>query len=321
MSIQAMTPEQVAIADKAVSAPPVAPVTTTTTSEPKEPRTLEALKAARREKPTETDKPVAGEATKTDPPKSGKTDKTVDVKIDEASLAKFTKLNRELQEARAKLKELEPKAATAAKVDQAMKLIAAGKSFDGIKDLVGIDAFNQAVKQVIGAEEAVKLTPEAAKLQEELEALKKDNASTKEQLAAAAAVQREVGVTKIIEEVKSIPDQFPFLSRSADWVRDALKGADDAYSVANAKCREDNGRDMNDAEKNRLLRAALEVAEEDHAKRAKLYATPEPAKKDAPKKPTPRTVDNTMRPGVTSIKPTRGKATLEQLKAERRGRA
>lgn len=323
MSIQAMTPEQVATADKAVSAPPAAPVTTTTTAppEPKEPRTLEALKAARREKPTETPKPKDGETTPTEPAKPGKTTTTVDVKLDEGSLAKFTKLNRELEDARKRLKELEPKAATAAKVDQAMKLIASGKSFDGIKDLVGIDAFNQAVKQVIGAEEAVKLTPEAAKLQEELEALKKDNASTKEQLAAAAAAQREVGVARIIEEVKSIPEQFPFLSRSADWVRDALKGADDAFPAANAKCREDNGRDMNDAEKNALLRAALEVAEEDHAKRAKLYAPPEAKKPEPSKKPAPRTVDNTMRSSVTAVKPSRGKATLEQLKAERRGRA
>ena len=324
MSIPVMSAEEVAAAAAAAKTTPAAPAppAPVATEEKPEPKTIEALKAARRAAPaTETEKPKDGETTTTEPPKKGKTDKTVDVKIDEGSLAKFTKLNAELMAARKKIAELEPVAAKGAKIDLAMKMIGDGKSFDGIRELVGIDAFNQAVKQVVGADDGKPpVSDEAKKLQEELEQLKKDNASTKEQLAAAAALQREVGVTKIIEEVKTLPEQFPFLSRSADWVRDALKGADEAYVAANAKCREDNGRDMNDAEKNALLRAALEVAEEDHGKRAKLYAAPEP-EKSTPKPATPRTIDRTMRTSVAAVRATKAKATVEQLKAERRGRA
>ena len=319
MSIQAVTAEQAAAdaAKTTATATPAAAVATTTA----EPKTIEALKAARRAS-AETPTPVAGEGTKTEEPKPGKKTTTVDVKLDEGSLAKFTKLNSELTEARKKIADLEPRAAKAANVDKAMKLIGEGKSFDGIRELVGIDAFNQAVKQVIGAE-GVKPspTPEEQALKDKLAALEKDNASTKEQLAAAAAIQREAGVSKIIEEVKTLGEQFPFLSRSGDWVRDALKQADATYEVANAKCVEDNGRPMNDAEKNALLRAALEVAEEDHAKRAKLYAPPEAAAPAPKTKPTPRTVDNSMRAAVTKAAVSKKGATLEELKKERRQRA
>ncbi len=322
MSIIAMTPEQAAAdaASKTVTPAPAPAVQTTT--EPAEPRTLEALKAARRAA-TETEAPKEGEAAKTAPPKPGKKTTTVDVDVPAEKLETFKKLNSELAAARKELETLRPAAGKVAKVEQAMKLIAEGKSFDGIRELVGIDAFNQAVKQVIGAEgvpAAVTETPKEKELREKLEALEKDSASTKEQLTAAAAMQREAGVSKIIEEVKTLPAQFPYLSRSGDWVRDALKEADKTYEVANAKCREDNGRDMNDGEKNALLRAALEVAEEDHAKRAKLYGAADPAPAPATKKPTPRTVDNTMRAAVTKVTPARKGATLEELKRERRTR-
>lgn len=330
MSIPVMSAEEVAAASaKTTPAAPTVPTPAATEEKP-EPKTIEALKAARRAAPvTETEKPKDGETTTTEPPKKGKTDKTVDVKIDEGSLAKFTKLNAELMAARKKIAELEPVAAKGAKVDLAMKMISEGKSFDGIRELVGIDAFNQAVKQVVGADDGKPpVSDEAKKLQEELEQLKKDNASTKEQLAAAAKLQRETGITKIIEEIKTVPDQFPYLSRSPDWARDALNKVDQreapdkpsAYEMAEAHSMETNGRPMNDAEKNALIRAALEVAEEDHGKRAKLYAAPEPEKK-APKPATPRTIDRTMRTSVAAVRATKGKATLEQLKAERRGRA
>jgi outer membrane murein-binding lipoprotein Lpp len=327
MSIIAMTPEQAAAdaASKTVTPAPAPAVTTTTEPEAKEPRTLEALKAARRAATTETEPPKEGETAKTAPPKPGKKTTTVDVDVPAEKLETFKKLNSELMAARKELETLRPAAGKVANVEKAMKLIAEGKSFDGIRELVGIDAFNQAVKQVIGAEgvpAAVTETPKEKELREKLEALEKDSTSTKEQLAAAAAMQREAGVSKIIEEVKTLPAQFPYLSRSADWVREALKSADETYVTANAKCREDNGRDMNDGEKNALLRAALEVAEEDHAKRAKLYGAAEPAPAPAAtKKPTPRTVDNTMRAAVTKVTPARKGATLEELKRERRTRS
>lgn len=314
--MQVITAEQAAATT--VTPTPATPVTTTTEEAPA-PNTIDALKAARRATATEIPKP--GEAAKTDPPKPGKTTKTVDVKVPEEKLATFVKLNGELETARKKIRELEAPATEGAKVAKAMDLIKQGKHFDAIRDLVGLDNFNAAVREVVGAGDGVpKETPEAKVLREKLEALEKDNTSTKEQLAAATAAQREAGVTKIIEEVKTLADQFPYLSRSDAWVREALKGADDAYAAANAKCRDDNGRDMNDGEKNALLRAALEVAEEDRAAQAKLYAPPEAVKPKPGAKPTPRTIDRTMRGNVTAVLPKKKSATLEELKKERRAR-
>lgn len=323
MSLTVITAEQAAAQAPAKTATPAPAPTEATTTEAKEPRTLEALKAARREAAA-TETPVAGEPTKTDPPKPGKTTKTVDVKLPDEKLSEFKKLNSELMEARKKLAALEPVAAKSANVEKALKMIAEGKQFDGIRELVGIDAFNAAVKQVIGAEAAAPAeTPKEKELREKLEALEKDGATTKEQLATAAAAQREYGVTKIIEEVKAAAEQFPYLSRSPEWVREALKGADEAYPKALAKKREDSGdakADLDDGEKNALIRAALEVAEEDHKGRAKLYATPEAA--PAPKaKPQPRTVDNSMRAAVTKVAPHKKSMTLEELKKERRARS
>ena len=117
-----------------------------------------------------------------------------------------------------------------------------------------------------------------------------------------------------------MPDKYPFLSRSPEWTKDAVKQAEGAYEQAKAKSLEERGRDLNDAEKQELLLAAFEVAEEDRAKQAALYAprTPAPA---AAKKPTPRTVDNSMRAAVTKVNPSRKGATLEELKRERRTRS
>lgn len=314
MSLTPMTAAEVA---KSTPTPAPAPVVTTTTEVAAEPKTLEALKAARRA--TVTEPPAAGEPTKTEAPKSGKTTKTVDVKLDEGSLAKFTKLNAELTEARAKISAFEPKAPNADKVEKATKLIEQGKAFDAIIDLVGIKAFNAAVAEVTGAtDKKPPLTEEQKALTDELDALKRDSASAKEALAAAAEREKEIGIGVIIAEVTGTEKaRFPYLSRSPDWVREALKGADEAFISANALCLKDRGRHMNGEERNRLLQVALETAEEDHAKRAKLYGAAEPAPESKPK-PSPRTIDRTMRGSVVKSLPHKKSATLEELKRERR---
>jgi hypothetical protein len=327
MSLTPMTAEQVASATKppagtATSAP--APAVTTTPEVAAEPKTLEALKAARRA--TVTEAPKDGEGAKTEPPKPGKTTKTVDVKVPDEKLETFKKLNSELTEARAKLAALEGKAPNAEKVEKATKLIEQGKAFDAIIDLVGLKAFNAAVSEVTGAtDKKPPLSDEEKARNDEIETLKRDNASTKEQLAIAAAAQREVGVSKIIEEVKTLP-QFVYLARNPEWVREALAKVDkpqepgkpSTYDLAEAHSQKTNGRAMNDEEKNALIRAALEVAEEDHASRAKLYGAPESAKTTPAPKPAPRTIDRTMRGNVTKIVPHKKSATLEELKRERR---
>jgi hypothetical protein len=322
MSIQAMTAAEVAAAAPAATTTAAPATAEATTTEPTAiPNTLEALKAARRA--TATEAPKAGEPTKTEAPKPGKTTKTVEVKLDEGSLAKFTKLNAELAEARAKIAALEPKAPHADKVEKATKLISEGKAFDAIIDLVGIKAFNAAVAEVTGAtDKKPPLTEAEQAARDELETLKKDNASNKELLTAAAEREREAGVTMIISEVQgSEKARFPFLSRSPAWVRDALKGADEAFVTANALCLKDRGRHMNNEERNNLLRVALETAEEEHAERAKLYAPSEAPPPAAAPKPTPRTIDRSMRGSVTKMLPHKKSATLEELKRERRQRS
>jgi hypothetical protein len=318
MSLTPMTAAEVAAAKPVATATAVpAPVVTTTTEVAAEPKTLEALKAARRASVTEA--PKDGAAVTTEPPKPGKTNKTVDVKLDEGSLAKFTKLNSELAEARTKLAALEGKAPAADKVEKATKLIADGKAFDAIIDLVGIKAFNAAVAEVTGATDKKPPLTEAEQARaDELESLKKDNATTKEALAAAAEREKEAGIGVIISEVTGAEKaRFPYLSRSPEWVREALKGADEAFVSANALCLKDRGRHMNGEERNRLLQVALETAEEDHAKRAKLYGAAEPAPEPKPK-PSPRTIDRTMRGSVVKSLPHKKSATLEELKRERR---
>jgi hypothetical protein len=316
--IQAIT-EEAAAAINAKAAGVAAPKTADLTAGEPEPapNTIEALKAARKGA-------VAPEPKEVKPPaeKPAKAVKTAEVDIDDRSLAKFTKLNTELTEARRKLRELEPSAASAAKVAKATDLIAKGKPFDAIRDLVGLDAFNAAVREVVGAGDGKPVVTEEQKaLQAKLDALEKDNAETKAQLSASAAAQRELGVTKIIDEVTGLKDQFPYLSRSGDWVREALKGADSAYEQAKALSMAEKGRDLNDAEKNNLLRAALEVAEEDRAKLAKLYGAPETEKEPPAKKSAPRTIDRSMRGNVTTILPKKKNATIEELKRERRARS
>lgn len=267
--------------------------------------------------------------------------KPAEVDIDDSKLTAFVKLNGDLRAAKERLRELEPNAAQAAKIVKATKLIAEGKNFDAIREVVGEEVFNAAVREVVGAGgEKPKADPEVAKLKEKIEELERGQTGTKEQLDAAAVAQREIGVNKIVEEVTGLTEQFPYLSRNPEWVKESLQRADKVYEVAKEKSVKEKGRDLNNTEKNALLRAALEVSEEEHVERAKMYGAPAAKKKDPPtaasaarkpvparkvvdntKKPTPRTVDNTMRGNVTSIIPKKKTATLEELKRERRMRS
>lgn len=337
-------------------------------------KTLEEVRAARRAKTegTTTDAPAEGATTATGKPKEGEAAASEDVAakaaeaakaeeaaaaeaakiaaekakaepvatdVSEAPLAQFTKINRELREARAKVKELETKAPVADKLAAAQKLAAEGKHYEAIKAL-GLD-FDAAAKQVIGLEEEAakvdpklrefqdKVDPEIKALREKLAALEEGQIKAKAQMDAEAkakeAEQRESGIARVVAEVTASAEAFPFLSTSKDFVVEALKGADEAYPLLKEKL----GRDLTPTEKNNLLKASLEEAEEQHAQRAKLYAKATKKKdppaaaaatatddEDAPAA-TPRTIDASVRSNVTSLRP-RGKKTLEEIKQERR---
>lgn len=276
--------------------------------------------------------------------------------ITDAQLANFTKLNRDLRTARERVKELEATNATAtgpaAQLAAALKLKAEGKHFEAIR-VLGLD-FDAAAAEVLRLEEEKsttdpklrelqdKIDPEIKALREKLAALEEGQTKTKEQIdtdtKAKQAEAREAGITKIIADVTAAAETFPYLSQSADFVKEALKEADAAYDIIIANKREEaeaRGKDpkavrLTDEEKNNLLRAALEEGEAQHAARAKLYAKAvkkpaavkvaagKDADEEADKAPT--TIDSSVRGNVTRLQP-RTKKTLEEIKQERRRQA
>lgn len=334
-------------------------------------KTLEEVRAARRaaSEGTATGTPAPGATTATDKPKDGEAAASEDVAakaaeaakaeedaaaetaklaakaktepvatdVSEAQLAQFTKLNRDLRDARTKVNELEAKAPVADKFAAAQKLAAEGKHYEAIKAL-GLD-FDAAAKQVIGLEEEAakvdpklrelqeKIDPEIKALREKLAALEegqtKTNAERDAEAKAKEAELKEAGTARIVAEVTASAETFPFLSTSKEFVVEALKGADEAYPLLVEKL----GRPLSDGEKNNLIKASLEEAEEQHAARAKLYqkatkkrdppAAAATETEDEPAAASPRTIDSSVRGNVTTLRP-KEKKTLEQIKAERR---
>lgn len=294
---------------------------TTTTPAP----SLEAIKAARRATattqttaPAQTETTTAVGGVSVDGTATTATT-TTEIDIDDKALSQFVEQSRELRTLRDKQKSLEGKAALADKWDQAQKLISEGKHFDAVS-LLGEGVLNRAVEEVTGGSVPTTKTDPALKaLQDEIDALKANQNKSKEERDAEtsqqAAQEREQGVTKIVAEVTAAKEAFPFLSRSPEWVKHALTGADEAYPQLVKKL----GRQLSDTEKNTLIKAALEEGEAMRAKEAALYGAPAPkaAPKPAPK--TPTTFDASMR-GSTSPLYTRDQSgkTIDDLKAERR---
>ena len=321
----------------AAAAAAAAPAAATTATDSPAPGATTAAAA----KPADNKKPDAAVATTAaEPPKP--TADVIPTDISDAALAQFTKLNRDLRTATTRIKELETAAGASSpllsKVQTAEKLAKEGKHYDAIKAL-GIVDFDKAAAEVMGQATAeaeldpkVKEIRDAANaeiqaLKDKLAALEEGQTKTKEEREAEKkeadaerkrldARAKEEGTTRIVAEVTALADRFPFLSKSPDFVREALNGADEAYPLLVKKL----GRDLNDDERNGLLRAALEEAETQHAGRAKLYATATDRYKKPEEPPAPApspTVTSDVRGNVVSHKP-RVKKTFEQVKAERR---
>jgi len=251
--------------------------------------------------PTEAAKPIpgAGDAVT----------KTID--IDDKTLNEFVTGNRELREARQRVKELEAKQSLADKLEQANKLAQEGKHYDAIR-LLGQDWFDSATREVLqvqqdpGNAEVSALRKEVDELKAARDQAGKDAQSAKEQAATEA---REAGLRKVAEYVQADSKTYPVLSKSPELISMSMKGADEAYPKLVAKL----GRDLTDTEKNDLIRAALAEGED---KWGKVFA-PKPAAAQG------SAVDSTIRGGVTtpaSAAPT-GPMTLEQVKALRREKA
>jgi hypothetical protein len=196
-----------------------------------------------------------------------------------------------------------------AKLNQVQKLIDEGKHYEAAK-LLSLD-IDAVFRETLGIDKPT-VDPTIKALQDEIAALKAGQTLTAEQLKAQEAAAREQGHAKIIAHVSGSPDKFPFLSRNPEWVKETLSGAEEAYETIKSKL----GRDLNDAEKQKLLNTALAEGEETHAKRAKLYGATSPAKPTTTPAPSP-TITGAVRGNLTPST-TKKPATLEELKALRR---
>ncbi len=246
-------------------------------------------------------------------------------------LAAATALSKSEREARAKVKDLEVKAAEGAKLEQARALVAEGKHLAAV-ELLGIDlnaAVAEQLGEVPGAGEAIDpKVAELAKTVEELKASAAERAKRDaEELQARTVEGRKADVAAIVDHVKADPATYPYLSRNPAWVQEAYDTASDLVPkvVEQIKAREGSERPLTAEEKHKLMTAALAQAEEDHAGRAKLYGAPSVALERpngaVPPRPSarPATFDASMRGGTAQ--PTnrpKTKLTFSEAKARRR---
>lgn len=281
-----------------------APVDTTTS--------FEAAKAARREAPPPAETPAEKPA-------------AVQIEMDAAQLKAATALSKENRAVRARAKELEAQVAGTAKLTEAQKLAAEGKHLAAIKAM-GID-LNAAVQEELGtAPAAIEVDPVAAKLQAELDELKAAEAAraerdkTEAQRAAEAAQAADVAA--VVEHVKVQAGKYVWLSKRPEWVQEAYAGAAAAYPALVEK----KGSALDAGERHRLIIAALDEAEEEHATRAKMYGgavTIDPRGRAKPQQASARpvTFDSSMR-GGTAAPATKAKTKLtfdEAKRARRQG--
>lgn len=305
-----------------VSAPPaaqtevIAPtVETTVTATPKRAPSFDDIKAARMNGTA-----VAKPAETTTPQTEAKT--TAEIDISDTDLNNFTNLTRQNRELRTQQTALEARAAIADKVDAAMKLIAEGKHHAAIAAVLGEDVFDAATMQVLNIK-TPEGNPELKALKDELASVKAEQAKTHEQLTteakAKAEAERNAGVNKITATVTANPAAFPYLVEKPERITAALKEADIAYDTI---LKRDKRTDLTPSEKDLLIQAALETAEEEHAAKAKEYgAIPKlrvkPATTTTAAKPASKSFESSMRGSTAPTETKRGPKTFAEIKAAR----
>lgn len=269
--------------------------------------------------------------------------KTVETEVPTEKLKEFTKLNRELRETTTELRTLKADVVPLADaLKKAQVLAKAGKHYEAQTVLkpFGID-FDATAREVLQLEHDDKETdPKVKKLQsdlavalEKLEKIEDGQTKTKkttdDTAKAVATQQRKEWEERVIAQVTLAADEFPYLSKSDDFVREALAEADASYPIVVEKLK----RNLTDEEKDNMLRWALDDAEKKHTARAKLYEKGERKPKVEPAaaaaapaatagtgaaSTSPTTTDGGMRAGVTTVgKPFR-KRTLAEIRSERR---
>lgn len=254
---------------------------------------------------------------------------TAAIAMDEAALKAATALSREAREAKAARTAAEAKVAEAEPLLKAKALIAAGKHREAMTAL-GIDLNAAVAAELAEPGSNVEPTAEAKALADmaaELKAVKDAEAARverdKQTDAERAKSAQDADVKAVTAFVGTEAKKYVYLSRNPTWVKDAYEGAIDAHEALTK-----TGKALTDADRRNLVIAALDEAEDGHAKNAKLYApavaaTTLATNSQVPSPPTPSARPTTftadLRGGTsTPVAKQRTRMTFEQAKRARR---
>jgi hypothetical protein len=276
--------------------------------------------AARRNAANTNAQPPVTEAPKTEAPApAAPAAKSVEVDIDEKALDQFVGLTKELRNTRAKAKELEAKAEITAKAEKFAALLAEGKTLEAF-ELYGADVFDKATQQALGVKPSA--PDPLQQVQTELEKLKSDaaakDAKAEADKKAAEEAQVEANRGKVVAEVTAHADAFPFLAAKPEKIREALKEADNVYEQLTKEYK----RELTAAEKDGIIRAAIEEGEHQLAKLHEELTTAASRRKapagGAPASSAPTTFSGDMRGGGTNPTAPTKKLTFEEVRKQRK---
>jgi len=232
------------------------------------------------------------------------------------ALKSFTNLQRELREARTKLKNTEDRIASFGKFEKAQTLAKEGKHYDAARE-AGIDV-DAALAELLGQNGGQSPTAGQIdkKLADEIADLVKFKDDTLKEREASKAADAEAVVKRDREVTgRFVTDnaaKYPFLAKSPDLV----DGVFADYTKAKAKL-EAEGEALSDKEQVKLMLDSLAVHEEKWAKVFGAPATTE-AKTEGEQPAGP---DGSARAGVRQPPPAeKKKLTFDELKAERAAR-
>lgn len=200
------------------------------------------------------------------------TEKPADGGLSEAELQQFVRESRERRDEKKAAREIETLRPAADSWSKAAELVKQGKHLEAIKAL-GAD-IHAAAREAMGVETEPDPT---AKIREENERLKREVAEREQREKAAAESARMVD--SLVTDVGK-DERFADIAKDKAAVVAAVREANDVYT----EFRRRSGRDLTDAEKDRLVVSALMVHQEDLRKRTTQQA---PAPKPADKPPAP----------------------------------
>lgn len=239
------------------------------------PKSFEALRASRAERlakmtpPSEGvangaannagDKQVQVSQTTNNPPAPS----TVKVPIEADRLDAFVKLNTELREKDALIRDLSSKATAFERFQQYEALVKAGKHVEAAR-FIGFD-MDKANMEILGASPEPQVDPRVEALEREIAALKANDQSRQ---ASEISEAREAGKQATIEHVKANAAEFPLLAKREKWVDAALSRAQRVHDETVQK----EKRTLTMAEKDAIVLKALQDEEAERAEDLKAFS-------------------------------------------------